>query len=250
MLNPRYSVHIHPDAAALSQAGARYWLEQAHQAIEQRGVFHVALTGGSTPQALYRLLATPAFAEKIDWSRVQIFMGDERYVPEDDPQSNFGMAQDCFLQHVPIPAQNLHPIPTHYAQAGEAAAEYADLIRSLVPVTVQRPAFDLVMLGMGDDGHTASLFPGTDILQESARTVAAVYVDRLASWRVSMTYPLLNQARHIMVLVSGANKAAILAHVLRQGSSHLYPIQGILPDGDMHWFIDRAAAGELNKDAS
>ena len=250
MLNTRYYVHIHPDAEALSQAGARYWLKQAQQAIAQRGVFHVALTGGSTPHALYRLLATPSFAEHIDWSRVHIFMGDERYVPEDDPQSNFGMARDCLLRHIPIPAQNLHPVPTHYTQAGEAAARYEVLIKSLLPSVAQRPVFDLIMLGMGEDGHTASLFPGTDILQESAKDVAAVYVDKLASWRVSMTYPLLNQARQVMVLVTGGGKAAILAHVLRKDSETIYPIQSVVPAGDMHWFIDQAAASMLDQSSS
>ncbi len=250
MLNPRHILHIQPDAVSLSQAGARFWQEQAQQAIAQRGVFYVALTGGATPQALYRLLAEPAFAGQIDWSRVHIFIGDERYVPEDDPQSNFGMALDCLLRHIPIPAQNLHPVPTHYPQADEAAVRYADLIQTLIPSTHQRPVFDLIMLGMGEDGHTASLFPGTDILQETTRNVAAVYVDKLASWRVSMTYPLLNQARQIMVLVSGEKKAGVLAHVLQQGSARIYPVQGILPIGELHWFIDQAAAGKLDQSSS
>lgn len=251
MLNPRYIVHTCEDLTALSQAGTHYWLEQARQAIEQRGVFHVALTGGSTPQSLYRLLAKPALAEKIDWSCVHIFIGDERYVPHDHPDSNFGMAKNCLLDHVCIPDENIHPVPTHYEHVSEAAEQYADILRSIVPaVTGQPPVFDLIMLGIGEDGHTASLFPDTDILQEDDKTVAAVYVDKLASWRVSMTYPTLNQARQVMVLVSGDNKAGILAHVLQKNSEAIYPIQGVLPAGEMHWFIDQAAASKLDQSSS
>lgn len=247
MLNLRYIVHSYTDLAALSQASTCYWLEQAQQAIEQRGVFYVALTGGSTPQSLYRLLARPEMAENLDWSRVHIFIGDERYVPHDHPDSNFGMAKECFLNHVSIPDENLHPIPTDYEHARQAAEKYADLLHSIVPfVSGQAPVFDLIMLGMGDDGHTASLFPATDILQEDVKTVAAVYVDKLASWRVSMTYPTLNQARQIMVLVSGESKAGILAHVLQKDSESIYPIQAVLPAGEMHWFIDQAAASKLD----
>ena len=247
MLNPRYIIHTYSDLPALSQAGAGYWLEQAQQAIEQRGVFHVALTGGATPQPLYRLLSSPQMREKIDWSCVHIYIGDERYVAHDHPDSNFGMAKECLLNHVAIPDENLFPIPTHYEHASQAAEEYAEQLHSIIPTEGgQVPIFDLIMLGMGNDGHTASLFPTTDILQEDSKTVAAVYVDKLDSWRVSMTYPTLNQARQLMVLVSGDSKAAIVAHVLQQGSAQIYPIQNVLPVGEMHWFIDQAAASKLD----
>ncbi len=248
MLDPRYILHTDADLAALSQSAALYWLEQAQQAIEQRGVFHVALTGGSTPQPLYRLLARPDMTERIDWSCVHIFIGDERYVAHDHPDSNFGMARDCLLDHVSIPEGNIHPIPTHYEHACEAAEQYANLINAIVPLSGgQAPIFDLIMLGMGDDGHTASLFPGTDILRCDDKSVAAVYVEKLASWRVSMTYPCLNQARQIMVMVSGGSKAAILAHILQKDSETLYPIQAVLPTGEVHWFIDHAAASQLDQ---
>jgi len=246
MLNPQYIVHQLADRPALIQAAADYWLAQAQLAIGQRGVFHVALTGGSTPQPLYRKLATPAMATQLDWSCVHIFIGDERYVPYDHPDSNFGMAKHCLLDHVPVPQANLHPVPTHFLQASEAAADYAKLLQALVSSSGgQLPILDLVMLGMGDDGHTASLFPDTEILLENQQTVAAVYVDKLAAWRVSMTYPLLNQARQTMVMVSGESKAGILAHVLQADSERIYPIQSVLPVGEMHWFIDQAAAGKL-----
>lgn len=251
MLNPRYIVHTCTDQAALTQTGASYWVQQAQQAIEQRGAFYVALTGGSTPQPIYRLLAQPNMAEKVDWSRVHIFIGDERYVPHDHPDSNFGMARDCLLEHVPIPAENTHPVPTHLEHACDAAEQYAGLLNAIVPSTAgQVPQLDLIMLGMGEDGHTASLFPTTDILQVTDKTVAAVYVDKLDSWRVSMTYPLLNQARQVMVLVSGASKAGILAHILQKDSEAIYPIQSILPAGEMHWFIDQAATSQLDQSSS
>lgn len=248
MLNPAYIIHTCPDLDALSQTGADYWLAQAQQSIAQRGYFYVALTGGATPQALYRLLAEPRRASQLDWSRIHLFMGDERYVPQNHPDSNFGMARRCFLDHIPIPPANLHPVPTDHPQAESAASTYAALLAQLIPDGgVGIPQFDLIMLGMGEDGHTASLFPETEILAEQTKTVAAVYVPKLAGWRISMTYPSLNQARQIMVLVSGANKAAVLAHVLQQGSAKRYPIQGVEPVGEMHWFIDQAAAAGLSE---
>lgn len=248
MLNPRHIIHAYPDLDSLTLAGAEFWLNEANQAIQQRGAFYVALTGGSTPQSLYRLLATPDFAQRLDWSRVHIFIGDERYVAHDDPQSNFGMARQTLLDAVALPPQNIHPVATDYPQAADAAMDYAEVIQNQVPAGQGGvPEFDLIMLGMGDDGHTASLFPGTTILQEHDRLVAAVYVDKLSSWRVSMTYPLLNQARQTMVLVSGEKKSAILAHVLQQDSTVRYPIQGIDPLGELHWFVDQAAMRELDR---
>ena len=246
MLNPDYILHICADKDSLDQACAAYWLEQAREAITQRGVFHVALTGGATPQALYRLLASPHYAQQIDWSGVHIYIGDERYVPHDHTDSNFGMTRVCLLDHVAIPAAILHPIPTDEQQATEAARRYAVELQQNISVNAAGfPQLDLIMLGMGDDGHTASLFPGTDILIVADRSVAATYVDKLAAWRVSMTYPTLNAARQIMLMVSGDNKSAILAHVLTKDSTHVYPIQGVHNDGEFHCFIDQAAAGGL-----
>lgn len=251
MINPHYLVHICRDSDALSRTAADFWLAQAVQAIGARGAFYAALTGGATPQPVYRLLARPEYAQQIDWRCVHVFIGDERYVAHDHPDSNFGMTRRCLLDHVPIPGQNIHPVPTDYPQAGQAAEQYAAVLRAVVPVSSdQQPLFDLIMLGMGDDGHTASLFPGTDILRVTDKPVAAVYVGKLANWRVSLTYPALNGARQIMVLVSGENKAAILAHVLREGSKPVYPIQGVLPAGEMHWFIDQAAAAGLDQSPS
>jgi len=250
MLNPRYLVHTYPDLTALNQAAATYWVEQATQAIAQRAAFHVALTGGSTPQPLYRLLATPEVANKLDWNCVHIYIGDERYVPHDHPDSNYGMVKACMLDQIAIPPENLHPIPTQYEQAHDAAADYAEVLSSIASKTEQVPELDLIMLGMGEDGHTASLFPGTDILQVTDKTVAAVYVEKLASWRVSMTYPTLNRAKQVMVLVSGEGKADILAHILQKDSETLYPIQSVSPAGEMHWFLDQAAAGKLDQSSS
>lgn len=246
MLNKEYIVHILQDKDALYLASAGYWLQQARQAIQARGVFHVALTGGSTPQALYRLLAGPDYAAQLDWPNIHVYIGDERYVPHGHPDSNFGMAKACLLDHVAIPAANLHPIPTDDDNAGQSAARYADELRKLLPDgDKQFPQFDLIMLGMGDDGHTASLFPDTEILHERDKSVAAVYVDKLASWRISLTYPSLNQARQIMLMVSGDGKADILAQVLTAGSERLYPVQQVHNAGEMHWFIDQAAASRL-----
>ena len=247
MLNPKHNVHIFSDKVALDHAAVDYWLRQAQLAIEERGSFHVALTGGSSPQAMYRLLADGEYKDRVDWQRVHIYIGDERFVPHDHPDSNYGMARNCFLDHVAIPDANLHPILTEGMEPVQSAEQYASALQLSIPSNVGHlPQFDLIMLGMGDDGHTASLFPDTDILAVKDKTVAAVYVDKLTTWRVSLTYSVLNAARQIMFIVCGVNKADILAHVLKQGSDHIYPVQGVNSLGDMHWFLDQAAASKLD----
>jgi 6-phosphogluconolactonase len=204
----------------------------------------VALSGGSTPRATYALLATVEFASLVDWPRVHVFWGDERCVPLDDPDSNYRMARETLLDHVPLPTRNVHRIRGEMDP--EAAAQaYAAELRAFFGT--QWPSFDLVLLGMGNDGHTASLFPGSATLHEDTRAVVAVtahYEDRPAH-RVTLTPPAINSARQVVFLVAGAAKAETLQAVL-EGPADRFPAQFIRPtSGQLAWLVDSAAASRL-----
>jgi 6-phosphogluconolactonase len=215
------------------------------QAVEERGVATMALAGGSTPSRLYRLLAAPPYDRAVPWSRVRLFLGDERCVPADHPDSNERMVRESLLANLPAqPA--FHPMPGGHPDPAAAAGLYADrLVREVPADGGPLPRMDLVLLGMGDDGHTASLFPHTDILDEE-RLVAAVYVPRLDAWRLSLTLPVLNAARHVLFLVTGAAKAATLARVLADGPRRGMPASLVRPGaGEVEWHVDREAAALL-----
>jgi len=220
-------------------------VELAREAIAARGVFHLALAGGSTPKTLYRLLAQPRHAARIEWSRVHVWFGDERCVPYDHPDSNYRMAREALLDRVPLPPAQIHPMPTALSRLRLGATEYARLLRMLLPRDpAGHPVFDLVLLGMGPDGHTASLFPGTCGLHERERLVAAAYVDKLHAWRITLTLPAINAARHVMFLIAGAEKAAPLAHAMA-GAVPPLPVQRVAPSGELEWWLDTAAAAQL-----
>jgi 6-phosphogluconolactonase len=242
------NVKIFPDARHLSLAAVETFINIANQAVQERGRFIVALAGGSTPQLLYELLASEPHSERVDWSRTYVFWGDERCVPPDHPDSNYRKARETFLEQVPLPPENIFPI--HGEKTPEqAAADYEErLLRffSSLPSDTERgqASFDLVLLGMGDDGHTASLFPGISGLEDQVRWVIANYVDKLGAWRVTLTPALLNRARKILFLVSGAGKSYTLQRVI-YGSYQpdRYPAQLIQPDnGELVWLIDESAA--------
>lgn len=243
------TLHIYPDARLLTEALAETWARVAEAAIARQNAFYVALAGGSTPRQLYTRLGEEPYRGSIDWSRVHIFFGDERCVPRDHADSNFRMATETLLSHVPIPAAQIHTMFDPARTPQQNAEDYAAQLRSVVPHNEHElPVFDLVLLGMGDDGHTASLFPGTTILQESARSVAEVYVEKLQAWRVSLTYPAINSARTVAVAIVGAGKAAVLEAVLTESLTKnmpTYPIQGVAPQGELHWYLDQAAAQRL-----
>lgn len=216
-----------------------------NKAVEERGVATMALAGGSTPSRLYRLLAAPPYDRAIPWSRVRLFVGDERCVPADHPDSNERMVRESLLASLPAtPA--FHPMPGGHTDPAAAAGLYAEcLLREVPGDGGPAPRMDLVLLGMGDDGHTASLFPDTDVLDEE-RLVAAVYVPRLDAWRLSLTLPVLNAARHVLFLVTGAAKAATLARVLVDGPRRGMPASLVRPgSGEVEWHVDRAAAALL-----
>lgn len=242
------AVETYPDAESLAQAGAEHFVTLAQAAIAARGCFAVALSGGSTPRGLYARLATEELAAQVDWSCVYVFWGDERCVPPDHHDSNYLMARQTLLDHLPVPPENVHRIRGEL-EPEEAAAEYERTLRTFffLPSEKPIPRFDLVLLGMGDDGHTASLFPGSAALHERRRWVATQYVGKLQVWRVTLTPIIINAAAHVTFLVSGAGKAERLHQVLTGPyQPDLLPAQIIKPDGGrLLWLVDAAAAALL-----
>jgi 6-phosphogluconolactonase len=243
-------IRTYPDALSLARAAARHFVNLAAEAIAVNGRFVVALSGGSTPGDLYALLATDEFASQVNWLRLHVFWGDERCVPPDCACSNYQTARESLLDHVPLLAQNIHRIQGEL-RPEEAAINYEATLRAFFAdhgrKGPQAARFDLVLLGMGDDGHTASLFPGTAALREPARWVAAHYVDKLGAWRVTLTPLAINAAAQVTFVVSGANKAERLKDVLNGPyQPDNLPAQIIKPhNGHMLWLVDSAAAATL-----
>lgn len=235
----------------LFQAGAEEVIHAANDAVARRGRFTIALSGGSTPKNLYALIAANAGAS-LPWDRMFFFWGDERHVPPDDPDSNYRMAKETLLSKVAIPPANVFRIPAENPDASAAAAAYEGTLRKFfAPAPGEFPRFDVILLGMGPDGHAASLFPETEALRENSRLVIANWVEKLKTSRITFTLPVLNAARCVAFLVSGIDKAAALHEVL-EGSApaEKYPSKLVRPtDGKLIWFVDRAAASELSNAA-
>jgi 6-phosphogluconolactonase len=231
----------------LFQAAAEEFIRAATKAIAERGRFTVALSGGSTPRNLYTLIAANASAT-LPWAQMFFFWGDERHVPPDDPNSNYRMANEALLSKVPVPASNVFRVPTENPEASAAAAAYEQTLRKFFDVAGEVPRFDLILLGMGPDGHTASLFPETAALREKSRLVVDNWVEKFKTSRITFTLPLLNATRCAAFLVSGADKAPVLREVLEgSGPGEKYPSKLVQPSqGKVIWFVDRAAASELS----
>lgn len=244
-------IRILADAEALTRAAAEEFVGRAEESVRDTGAFTVALSGGSTPKALFRLLAGEldgAFRRRVPWGSVQVFWGDERHVPPDHPDSNYRMTYDTLLSRVPIPPENIHRIQGEDPDAEKAAEAYEQALGRIFRVAEgQLPRFDLILLGMGPDGHTASLFPGTPALQERKRLVVAQWVEKLQTHRITLTAPVLNNAALVVFLVSGAEKAETLrAVLLGEYQPERLPAQLIRPtDGRLLWLVDRAAARGL-----
>ncbi len=247
------SVRILPDAAAVQRAGAEAVAARLEAAVRARGVAFLALSGGSTPKGLYAQLADPAgpFRARVPWQAVHVFWGDERHVPPDHPESNYRLAHDGLLAHVPVPPAHVHRIRGEEPDAAVAAAAYAREMAGAFGAHGRLedgwPRFDLALLGMGADGHTASLFPGTDAVHEATRWAVAVWVPQLQAHRISLTAPVLNRAAAVVFLVTGAEKAETLAAVL-EGPRRVdvYPSQAVRPvGGELLWLVDRAAGARL-----
>jgi len=232
----------------LFQAAAEEIVRAADAAVAQRGRFTIALSGGSTPRNLYTLLATNA-RTSLPWTQMFFFWSDERHVLPTDAESNYRMAEEAMLSKIPVLAGNVFRVPTENPDAAAAAEAYEQTLREFFALEPGAfPRFDLILLGMGPDGHTASLFPETAALQEKSRLVVANWVEKLRTSRITFTLPLLNAARCVAFLVSGADKAPVLREVL-EGSAvgEKYPSKLVRPsDGKLIWFVDRAAGSELS----
>jgi 6-phosphogluconolactonase len=237
-------IQTYGDLEAVSRAAAELFAARAVAAVRDRGRFGVALAGGNTPRRTYALLAQPPLRDTVPWHEVHVFWGDERCVPPDDPRSNYRMAREALLDRVPLPASQVHPM-RGVGDPDEAADEYERELRRFFPAP--RPRFDLVLLGMGDNAHTASLFPGLPVLEERTRWVAAVYIAELQMHRLTLTAQAINQAASVAFLVAGADKAQPLAQVLHGPRDPLrLPAQLIQPvDGELLWLVDEAAAARL-----
>lgn len=238
-------IRIFKDSEKLSHHAARLFVEQSAQATKERGRFLAALNGGSTPARLLQLLATE-YHDEVNWGAVHVFWGDERCVPQDEPGSSYGQARDMLLSHVSIPDSNIHRVKGELEPA-EASRDYAHTLSGFASPPFEFPRFDLVYLGMGEDGHTASLFPGSPVdVTEPTLPVTANYQDRPAN-RVTMTPPVFNQARLVVFMATGEKKANTLAEVLSDRyNPSLYPAQRIEPkDGPQIWLVDEDAAAKL-----
>lgn len=240
---------IFDDAEQLARAAAIRFLNQAERTIGKQGRFTVALSGGNTPRRVYELLASDEFKDQIAWQDVHIFFGDERPVPQNHPASNYGMAFHALLSKVTIPGPNIHAITGDGDPTANARA-YESELRSFF-TNAAWPRFDLVLLGLGEDGHTASLFPGTPALKENHAWAVANWVERLGESRITLTAPVLNAAANVLFLVTGENKASPLAEVLRGPyQPERLPAQLIRPhDGSLVWMVDAAAARIVVGDA-
>lgn len=234
------------DGAELARNAAEHFTALAGAAIARRGRFTAALSGGSTPRALYSLLSSAEFCGRTDWPRVHLFFGDERCVPPDHPESNFRMVEETLLEGGRIPASNVHRMAGEKEPAEAAAAYETELRNFFASAGGRRPRLDLILLGLGEDGHTASLFPGTAALDETERWVTAVYVEKLQSYRLTLTLPLINAAAQATFLVSGPGKAAVLERILGAPGVDDYPAARVRPDkGALTWLMTQDAAAGL-----
>jgi 6-phosphogluconolactonase len=238
-------IHHFDDEGSLAQGAAEFVIELGRTAQEGGGVFSLALSGGSTPKATYQRLAVDAARSGLDWDRVRIFWGDERCVPPDDPASNYRMARLAMLDHVPVPESNVFRMACE-GDPEQGAIDYEASLREQFGAK-SLPRFDLILLGLGPDGHTASLFPGSSALESGGRWVLANYVEKMAAWRMTLSLEVINGAAAVAFLVQGDEKSGVLRDVVegsREGAS--LPAAQIRPQpGELHWFVDAAAGKQL-----
>jgi len=238
---PDRKLHVYADVPGLLNATADFLRDRINEVLSARAHCHIALSGGNTPRSLYALMAGDPYREEIAWDRLRFFFGDERCVPHDHPDSNFRMARESLFNPAGIDTKTVFPVGTSMPPR-QAAIAYEKTLRAQLGTD---GAFDIILLGLGDDAHTASLFPGNDVLEERNSWVKEVYVASLNAWRITFTVPLINAAKTIVFLAHGASKAAAAKHVLEgTHDPHSYPAQFIVPvSGEVHWFLDVAAAG-------
>jgi 6-phosphogluconolactonase len=236
------------DKEALYAEAARRFVALAAEAVAARGRFTVALSGGSTPKALFELLATDEWRGRVEWGKAHLFWGDERFVPKDHADSNYRMAREALISKIDIPQGNVHRVHTEDGTADEVATVYERTLREVFGLGEGSvPRFDLIHLGLGDDGHTASMFPGTRAMHETERLVVAVWVEKFRTHRVTMTPVVLNNAAEVQFLVAGASKREVVPQVIRGAyEPDRLPSQTVRPhDGVLRWLLDRDAAAGL-----
>jgi 6-phosphogluconolactonase len=245
---PEPSVRTFANLEELSLAAAREFTRAASSRLAGANLFSVALSGGTTPRRFFELLATPEFSKSIQWSRVHLFQVDERCVPPDSPQSNYKMIRETLLDRIELPNPNFHRMQAERPDREAAAREYEnDLRRTLDAPAPEWPRFDMIFLGLGDDGHTASLFPGTSALAEDRVAVCPNYVEKLKMWRMTLTMPVLNAGAHVIFLVAGSEKKDLVRQLLR-GPTATPPLpSGLVKParGAVDWYLDQAAASSL-----
>jgi 6-phosphogluconolactonase len=231
----------------VASAAAELFVNVAAQSISARGRFRGALSGGSAPREVYESLATAPITSRVEWNYVELFWGDERYVSPDDRHSNYRMTAEALLRHIQIPRGNIHRVPTEISPPQDCAKAYEKDLRQSFGESVTVPEFDLIYLGLGTDGHTASLFPHSTTLDEKSRLVVADFVSEINSWRITMTAPLLNRGRTVAFLITGQQKAQVLREVLLgPRDPERLPAQLINPKGKLLWLVDEPAAALLS----
>jgi 6-phosphogluconolactonase len=246
----RWEIRIFDSVEELSRAGANQFIEWGMEAFQAKGRFVVALAGGSIPRSLYLMLSSEEFRSRLDWSRVHFFWGDERAVPPFHADSNFRMARETLLSKVNPPPENIHRVLSEKPAPSEAGKAYAEELKRFFSLQEgEWPKFDLVLLGMGSDGHTVSLFPGTAVVHETQSLVAVPWVDIIRAYRITLTPPVINHATHILFFVAGSDKAPALKAVLEgKYQPDKYPAQVIRPlRGTLTWMADRTASALLTK---
>ena len=231
---------IWKDHEAMSMAAAHFFVLTCHQAIAKRGRFTVALSGGNTPKRTYELLATPAFSKNISWKKVFLFWSDERFVSHKSPDSNYNMVKKSLLDHIGIPLKNISPVPVT-GNPEQCACQYEATIKKYY--NNKQAIFDWILLGTGNDGHTASLFPHSPVLNENRKLIKQVWLPEKKSWRISFTYPLINKAKQIILLVSGKEKMHVVNAVFTKRAKKIYPVQYVNAERSL-WIMDRDAAGQ------
>ena len=237
-------ITVWKDAEVLSIAAAHFFIAECHRCIAKKGKFAVALSGGNTPKRLYQILASPDFSRNIPWEKVFLFWSDERFVAHTDTESNYRMVKENLLDHIPIPVKNIFPVPVNDT-AKKSASLYEKTIEHFFKN--KKDVFDWLLLGIGDDGHTASLFPGTLILKEKKRLVQEVWVEQKQNWRISFTLPLINKSAQIIFLVTGREKATVVSDIVRHKKiKPVLPSQLVKPvKGNICWMLDEEAAAKI-----
>ena len=240
---------IAQDEAAFLKKAAMLLIESTLAAVESRQRATWSLSGGTTPKKLFQLLTEPYYKDRIPWKQLNLFWGDERCVPPEHADSNYKMVREALLSKISIPEGNIHRIPAEMTPPMDAARAYDQSMKLFFKHERPFPIFDVMMLGMGDDGHTASLFPGTTALEENEKWVAATFVQKFSANRLTLTYPVINNARRILVMCTGEGKSSVLKEVLRPGTPVRFPIQRVQPlNGELIWLMDSAAASKLTPD--